>query len=111
MDTYEEKFESSRQEAQRLNIALQRFTEVSDSSWKETYRRYLSLRFRPAITELIRCGDLLRIQKLCQFAPLTEASLDSFISEAVLQSQEEILTFFLEFKKEHFGFHDRDFTF
>lgn len=110
MNSYEEEFESSRQENKRLTIALKRFTEVSDLFWKEKYNHYLSLRFRPAMTELIRCGDLGRIQKLCQFAPLTEASFDSFTAEAVQNRQEEILAFLLEYKKDHFGFHDRDFT-
>lgn len=110
MHSYEEKFESSEQEKIRLDIALKRFTEVCDPAWKTKYKQYLSLRFRPAINELIRQGDLFRIQKLCEFASVTTASLDSFINESVQCRQDEILAFFLEFKKEHFGFHDRDFS-
>ena len=110
MASFEEEFEASGQEKHRLSIAIQRFTEVSDSSWKEKYVRYLSLRFRPAMNELIQKGDLFRIRSLCRFAPITEASLDSFIAEAVACRQDEIAAFFMEFKREHFGFHDRDFT-
>lgn len=110
MDSCEEEFESASQETRRLTIALKRFTEVQDPAWKEKYQHYLSLRFRPAISELIRQNDLFRIQKLCQFASITDSALDTFIDEAVRLHQEEILSFFLEFRKNHFGFHDRDFT-
>ena len=55
MDSCEKEFESASQEARRLAIALKRFTEVQDPVWKEKYQHYLSLRFRPAISELIRC--------------------------------------------------------
>ena len=104
MDSCEKEFESAGQEARRLAIALKRFTEVQDPVWKEKYQHYLSLRFRPAISELIR-------QKLCQFVSITESALDTFIEEAVRLHREEILSFFLEFQKDHFGFHDHDFTF
>lgn len=110
MDTYEAEFESTGQEARKLSIALKRFTEVQDPAWKAKYDRYLSLRFRPAMSELIQQGDFARIRELCLFAPVTEVTLDSFIDEAALHSQEEILAFLLEFKRDHFGFHDRDFT-
>lgn len=61
--------------------------------------------------ELIRQDDFFRIQKLCQFVSITESALDTFIEEAVRLHREEILSFFLEFQKDHFGFHDHDFTF
>ena len=99
MDSCEKEFESAGQEARRLAIALKRFTEVQDPVWKEKYQHYLSLRFRPAISEL------------CQFVSITESALDTFIEEAVRLHREEILSFFLEFQKDHFGFHDHDFTF
>ena len=99
MDSCEKEFESAGQEARRLAIALKRFTEVQDPVWKEKYQHYLALRFRPAI------------QKLCQFVSITESALDTFIEEAVRLHREEILSFFLEFQKDHFGFHDHDFTF
>lgn len=108
--TYEADFDSTAQEARRLSIALKRFTEIQDPAWKEKYRRYLTLRFRPAMSELIRQGDFSRIRELCRFAPVTESALDAFIDEAAGNRQEEILAFLLEFKCEHFGFHDREFT-
>lgn len=111
MDSCEKEFESASQEARRLAIALKRFTEVQDPVWKEKYQHYLSLRFRPAIIELIRQDDFFRIQKLCQFVSITESALDTFIEEVVRLHREEILSFFLEFQKDHFGFHDHDFTF
>lgn len=60
MGSCEKEFESAGQEARRLAIALKRFTEVQDPVWKEKYQHYLSLRFRPAIIELIRQDDFFR---------------------------------------------------
>lgn len=110
MEHFEEGFESSGQEAVRLSIALKRFTEIQDPAWKKKYEKYLSLRFRPAMSELIRHGDIARIRALFLFAPVTESALVTFTDDAARLHQEEILAFLLEYKKEHFGFHDREFT-
>lgn len=110
MRNYEEEFESSGQESVRLSIALKRFTEIQDPVRKKNYEKYLALRFRPAVTELIRQGDIFRIKALFTFAPVTEPALATFVDDAATLHQEEILSFLLEFKREHFGFHDRDFT-
>ena len=69
MDSCEKEFESAGQEARRLAIALKRFTEVQDPVWKEKYQHYLSLRFRPAISELIRQDDFFRISLLSGLSP------------------------------------------
>ena len=110
MTSYEEEFLSTGQESRRLAIALLRFIEIDDPEWKNKYQKYLSLRFRPALSALIREGDLSRIQALCSFAPVTESALNSFIDEAVWNQQAEILSFFMNLKKDRFGFHDREFT-
>ena len=110
MTSYEEEFLSTGQETRRLTIALKRFCEIDDPEWKNKYQKYLSLRFRPALSALIREGDLTRIQALCSFAPVTESALNSFIDEAVGNQQEEILSFLMNLKKDRFGFHDREFT-
>lgn len=110
MTSYEQEFLSTGQEPRRLSIALRQFILTEDPQWKERYERYLSSRFRPAMSELIHQGDFLRIKKLCQFAPLTEASLNSFIMDASAKHHDEILIFLLELKKTRFGFHDRTFT-
>ena len=110
MTSYEEEFLSTGQESRRLSIALLRFCETDDPEWKNKYQKYLSLRFRPALSALIREGDLHRIQALCSFAPVTESALNSFIDEAVRNHQEEILSFLMNLKKDRFGFHDREFT-
>ncbi len=110
MTSYEEEFLSTGQEARRLSIALLRFIQIDDHEWKNKYQKYLSLRFRPALSTLIREGDLTRIRALCSFAPVTESALNSFIDVAVQNQQEEILSFLMNLKKDRFGFHDREFT-
>lgn len=87
-----------------------RFIQIDDPEWKNKYQKYLSLRFRPALSTLIREGDLTRIRALCSFAPVTESALNSFIDVAVQNQQEEILSFLMKLKKDRFGFHDREFT-
>ena len=111
MDSCEKEFESAGQEARRIAILLKIFKVFQDPVSKLKFHQYISLRFRPAISELIRQDDFFRIQKLCQFVSITESALDTFIEEAVRLHREEILSFFLEFQKDHFGFHDHDFTF
>ena len=76
MTSYEEEFLSTGQEARRLSIALLRFIQIDDPEWKNKYQKYLSLRFRPALSTLIREGDLTRIRALCSFAPVTESALN-----------------------------------
>ena len=66
MTSYEEEFLSTGQEARRLSIALLRFIQIDDPEWKNKYQKYLSLRFRPALSTLIRDGDLTRIQSTVQ---------------------------------------------
>lgn len=110
MTAYEEEFLSTGQETRRLAIALERFVEIDDPEWKSKYQKYLSLRFRPALSALIHKGDLRRIQALCGFAPITGPALDSLIDEAVRDHQAEALSFLMNLKKNRFGFHDREFT-
>ena len=116
MTSYEEEFLSTGQEARRLSIALLRFIQIDAHELKgfylaeNKYQKYLSLRFRPALSTLIRDGDLTRIQALCSFAPVTESALNSFIDVAVQNQREEILSFLMNLKKDRFGFHDREFT-
>lgn len=86
MTSYEEEFLSTGQEARRLSIALLRFIQINDPEWKNKYQKYLSLRFRPALSTLIREGDLTRIRALCSFAPVTESALNSFIEVADSES-------------------------
>lgn len=110
MTDYEQIFLSSGQEKQKLTIALKRFSETEETDWQNRYQTYLRTRFRPAMTELIRNGDLGRIRKLCSFATLTAPALEQFIQEASASGQTEILTFLLRLKKDSFGFHDKEFS-
>ena len=110
MTDYEQIFLSSGQETQKLTIALKRFSETEETDWQNRYQTYLRTRFRPAMTELIRTGDLERIRKLCSFSTLTAPALEQVIQEASTSGQTEILTFLLRLKKDSFGFHDKEFS-
>ena len=106
MTSYEEEFLSTGQEARRLSIALLRFIQIDDPEWKNKYQKYLSLRFRPALSTLIREGDLTRIRALCSFAPVTESALNSFIDVAVQKTALVFMTVNLLFKLFSGGFYE-----
>lgn len=110
MSPEEEAFLSTKQEKIKLYIALSAFFETEDTEWKERCRTYLKKRFRPAMSELIRRGDVLHIRALAAEGWLTEETLDSFIHEAVQTGRPEVCALLLNLKRELFGFHDREFT-
>ena len=56
------------------------------------------LRFRPAVMQLIRAGNLAEIKELCRTFTLTPQLLDAFITEASHTGQLEILVWFLRQK-------------
>ena len=124
MTSYEEEFLSTGQEARRLSIALLQFIQIDDPEWKNKYQKYLSLRFRPALStleggtagslgqpaDLHRAGQngLQQCDGLVElFDPLHV--LHSF-ARSITKQQEEILSFLMKLKKDRFGFHDREFT-
>lgn len=109
MSPEEETFLSTKQEKVKLNIALSAFFETEDAEWKERCRAYLKKRFRPAMSELIRRGDVLHIHALAQEGWMTKDTMDSFIREAAETGQPEVCALLLSLKKELFGFHDREF--
>lgn len=104
------KFAESGQEALKLQIALERYFVIKDACWKERYGEYLKQRIRPAMMELIKRGELDKIEMISQKGWFSEKNLDAFFVEAVKQGQTEIQLFLLELKKEKYGFSDRDFS-
>ena len=56
------------------------------------------LRFRPAVIQLIRTGNLAEIKELCSTSTLTPQLLDAFITEASHTGHLEILVWFLQQK-------------
>ncbi len=87
MTEKDRKFLESKQEAQKLHIALERFFETDSQEWKERYGSYLKMRIRPAMKELIADGLVVKIDKLHAYAGFGETSLNEFITEAQRQKK------------------------
>ena len=104
------KFLESGQEPQKLKIALQRFFEEDlEESWKERYEGYLKQRIRPAAEQLIRLGEVTKIQKLVEKDWLSRYALEECIMLASRERQTEIQLLLMEWKKRKFGFSDREY--
>lgn len=106
----EEKFLSSGQEALRLSIALERgFAADLSPEWRERYRAYLMLRFRPAMEQLIREGAAQKAARLLEEKKPGERELDGLIRMAAKAGQTELLDLFLRWKRETCGFREKTF--
>lgn len=104
------KFLESGQEPQKLKIALQRFFEEDlEESWRARYESYLKQRIRPAVVQLIRLGEVQKVQRLVEKDWLNIQGLEECILLAGREGQLEIQLFLLEWKKRIYGFSDNDF--
>ena len=104
------KFQESRQESLKLQIALERYFIIEETEWKQRYGLYLKQRIRPAMLELIKRGELDKIEVISELEWFSEKNLDEFFVEAVKLGQTEIQLYLLELKKEKYGFADREFS-
>ena len=104
------KFLESRQEALKLQIALERYFIIEETVWKERYGAYLKQRIRPAMMELIKKGELDKIEVISENDWFGPKNLEEFLAQAGQMGQTEIQLFLLELKKEKYGFSDRDFS-
>lgn len=110
MNDLKSDFNSATTEARKLSITLQYFDQDIDADCQKIFTEYLRRRFRPAISQLIRTGDYIRIKKICKFAPITETALNDFISEAARIPNGELVSYFINLKNNLFGFKDNNFT-
>ncbi len=105
------KFLESGQEAQKLGIALQRYFEDDlDGQWKERYEIYLKQRIRPAVSQLIRLGEIEKTKSLVEKDWLGSFALEECIRMSGQEGQLEIQIFLLEWKQKKYGFSDREYT-
>lgn len=104
------KFKTSRQEPLRLSIALEEFDRESISDqWKKDYISYLHRRIRPALMNLTRQDDTLRMAALSAHVPLPHDAVDDALSLAVSEQKVAALVWLLRYKQKTTGYQDRDF--
>lgn len=110
MTEADRKFMESAQEAVRLKIALQRFFEVEEETWRRRYGDYLKMRIRPAMEHLIREGEAEKIGKLLELDWITERNLEEFLKMAGKTGNGEVLALLLHAKREKYGFKEREYS-
>lgn len=110
------KFKETKQEAVRLDMALQGFFQDAAEKEKdrevhrEAYSRYLKLRIRPAMELLIKREDLDKIEQLEIQGWFGAQELEGFLRLAREQGKTSILMWLLHLKKEKYGFQEKDFS-
>lgn len=106
-----EKFVASRQEPLRLSIALEEFVrEDIPSDHRDAYLVYLRRRIRPAVMNLCREDDTLRLAALHRWIPFPADAVQSAIDLAAVEKKTAALVWLLRCKQETCGFPDRDFS-
>lgn len=106
-----DKFNTSRQEPVRLDIALEEFFRPElESAAKEIYGAYLKRRLRPAAAALIDREDVVRLEALRRQRWLTLPLVDESIDHARRGKRTASLIWLLSVKDKDFGWQDRDFS-
>lgn len=107
-----QKFRTAPREALRLTAALRGCTGETAASEEETaaYLGYLARRPIPAVTALMeenRMGDL---EKLWEFLPISDGTLETLLQTARKLRRPEAIVFLLREKGKRGLFRDRDFS-
>lgn len=109
MNPLDEKFLNSKQEKQRLFIALSRYFVLREEMTEESqifvqYRDYLKLRFRPAAQELIKEKEILKLQTLFEDFGTDRLRTEECLLLAQKDGDGEMTQWLLAYKASHFGF-------
>lgn len=109
MDPLDEKFLESKQEKQRLFIALSRYFVLREETADESqifvrYRDYLKLRFRPAVQELIKEKEILKLQILFKDFEPDRLKTEECLLFAQKDGNAEMIQWLLAYKASQFGF-------
>ena len=114
MDSFREryeKFNTSRQEALRLSIALSEIHRTDlPEEWRVQYRAYLTRRIRPAVMELVRRDDSLSLGAFAQAVVLPERLVNDALMAAAQEKKIGALVWLLHYKQSTYGFPDRDYS-
>lgn len=105
-----DQFRSTKQEKQRLRIALQEFLRGRElpEAVREEYECYLRKRRRPAVEELIQTGEVAGLKMLRDREILDLNSLDFYLDRARACGQTEAAAWLLGLKYRE-GFAEKDY--
>lgn len=106
-----QRFASSRQEAVKLQLALQGYFMESgiQDHQRQAFEDYLKRRIRPAAQALIQSDDFLKLQKLEEQGWLNAGLVEDCLDTAIQRKKTEAFIWLLRLKAEKYGFPDRTF--
>lgn len=106
-----QRFVASKQEAVRLDLALQGFfmeDGITEQN-RQAFGKYLKLRIRPAVQALIKTDDLTKLQQLEAMGWLNAGLVEDCLDAAIEMKKTEAFIWLLGLKTEKYGFRDRNF--
>lgn len=112
-DKLYQKFQTSKQEAIRLAVALRGFFLMPDlcESQREAYAAYLKRRIRPAAEALIEMNLLKHLMQMEEMGWLDANLTDLFLQKAISQRKSAMIVWLMQLKAQKYGYNDRDFRF
>lgn len=106
-----QRFETTRQEAVRLRLALELFFRGdADPEQTRKLEGYLRRRIRSALELLLREDSLPGLERLASRDWLDAGLVEDGLNLAISLRKTEAYVWFLCLKAEKYGFHDRDFS-
>lgn len=104
-----QKFQTSQQPAVKLDLALSGFfSEDFTQTQKQTFGNYIKLRIRPAVQLLLDREELDQLSVLMQHGWIQKSVLEDCLRYAIERKQIQGFLWLMHYKKENFGFRDRD---
>ena len=101
------KFQTTGQERIKLACALEGF--FSEKAEKTVYSQYLKRRIRPAMEELIREENVLKMEKLEAQGWFGQEELETFIMSARRERKLESLVWLMKLKDMKYGYKEKNF--
>lgn len=107
-----EKFRKASRESVRLAAALRGcfVPGCGEAEAREAYLAYLRNRVRPTVAALMEENRVPELERFEKEVPFSQSLVDEFLAEAMEMDRPEIIVWLLQYKKERFGFPDRDFS-
>lgn len=101
------KFQTTGQERIKLACALEGF--LGENKGKTVYSQYLKRRIRPAMEELIKEEQILKMEKLEAQGWFGAEELESFIAAARKERKLESLVWLMKLKDVKYGYKEKKF--
>lgn len=107
-----EKFRTASRESVRLAAALRGYftPDCGDGAQRGAYGTYLRSRIRPTVAALTEENRVKDLERFAREVVFSQSLVDEFLKQAMDLDRPEIIVWLLQYKKDHFGFPDRNFA-